>query len=184
MNSKDAYAACERSRAPIGEIPIPLRPGTYMLFLNDGADLSVYVRDEDRLVGIPSGLVYVGISSNLAGRQHEHHFKAGETGWSSPRRTFGALLKKALQLTAIPRELNARRSKFKFTVQGELKLSKWMRTNLEVGVAEIPDISKDMEGCFIRECEPALNLNKWTNPLRKGILNARALCATEAYGPK
>ena len=44
--------------------------------------------------------VYVGISADLARRGDEDHFRSGGSGFSTLRRSLGALLKDELKLTA------------------------------------------------------------------------------------
>jgi hypothetical protein len=46
--------------------------------------------------------MYVGMSSNLAERD-EAHFRTGGSGFSTLRRSLGALLKQELRLSARPR---------------------------------------------------------------------------------
>ena len=66
-----------------GPAAAPDSPGLYALFLRDGAA-------PDGLESGADGLLYVGTSGRLNGRDH---FTVRHSGFSRPRRSLGALLK-------------------------------------------------------------------------------------------
>src|SRR5690349_20652009 len=85
-----------RSRAPLNRLIAPPAGGVYAIYLHTPGLLSPFAQAED-------GLIYTGLSSNLTDREFEQHFASGSTGFSTLRRSLGALLKAQLSLRAIPR---------------------------------------------------------------------------------
>ena len=182
---KQASAARDQmiqNRSQIDSVHVPEndRSGIY----------SVYARNQNCLPGIttPSnGILYVGESGDLAKRGH---FETGKTRSSSLRRSLGAILKKKLNLVAIPRGgVNDKRrfSNFCFTEKGEDKLSEWMYENLEYAIYFYKENTKnrrELEQEIIRISKPPLNLNKWPkenpNPQRRNIMKTRGHCMKEA----
>jgi len=82
---------------------LPDDQGVYEIYVNKTTDLGKF--------GKPGQLIYVGIAEkSLANRDIETHFKTGKTGWSSLRRSIGAILKTQLELTAQKREINTKKS--------------------------------------------------------------------------
>jgi len=131
----------------------------------------------------PDQLVYVGVSEDLRARGIGTHFQTGKTGFSTLRRSVGALLKEALDLTAIPRSPGASRSNvlsYKFTVDGEQRLTRWMMDHLDVGFVVVPDGSETAEKAVITALEPPMNLQGWKNPQRPLLKRLRAICVAEA----
>ena len=113
-----AFTSEKRYRAK--DIPIILKPGLYALYLNNQNELNS-IR-----IG-PSGLLYIGMTeSSLDSR---NHFEHDDSGFSSLRRSLGALLKRKLRLQAIPRAQGPSKTNltnYRFTDAGERKLTKWM----------------------------------------------------------
>ena len=161
------------NRDSVANIPDHPDPGVYAIF----------AKDPDRLPGIvlpSSGLGYVGRSSNL---ERRNHFKAIHSGFHSPRRSIGAILKTELCLTAIPRAPGASETNYKnfrFTDDGEQRLSQWMRSNLEYAIYPFDGDINQLETQLIRENEPPLNLTKWRNPQKQKIQALRNTCKEEA----
>jgi hypothetical protein len=130
-----------------------------------------------------TGLAYIGKSGNLAEREFGTHFSVGASGFSTLRRSVGALMKGPLELMAIPRgtgtsDTNYRN--YRFTEEGEQRLSAWMRDHLEVGIAEIPGVYGRAEEELIAWLEPVLCLKGWPNPQAPAIKALRAACVVEA----
>ena len=96
MDESQVFRELGASKAPIDELRAPSEPGVYAWFLKDGVTLPGFVVPYDRLI-------YIGSSSSLAQRQYETHFSSRQTGFSTVRRTLGALLKEELRLVARPR---------------------------------------------------------------------------------
>jgi len=151
-------------------------PGVYFLHLKAGSTLEVWGLREDRLL-------YVGVSSNLAERQFDTHFHSGQTGWSTVRRSLGAILKEQLALKAIPR--NGRVSptncrNYEFAGNGEAQLTDWMERHLDVAVMALDEGWIEAEKRLIAELQPPLCLKGWPNPLRSHIKALRKVCIDEA----
>jgi GIY-YIG catalytic domain-containing protein len=170
----DVFSHLLNNRASAANTPDNPAPGVYAIF----------AKNRNCLPGIhpPStGLIYIGKSSNLDER---NHLAAKHSGFHSPRRSLGAILKGRLKLKAIPRapglsETNYRN--FRFTDGGEERLTAWMLSNLEYAV--YPCASDDMvhlEKRLIRENEPPLNLTGWANPQKRKIVALREECKSEA----
>jgi hypothetical protein len=67
------------------------------------------------------------MTADAAGNRN--HFELHDSGWSSPRRSLGALLKDELELTAIPRS-DGSCTDYRFTEEDEATLTAWMKRNL------------------------------------------------------
>lgn len=160
---------------PINELDPPETRGVYALFLVDGHALpGLQVQEADP--------IYIGISSNLARRQIRNHFDSTKTGFSTVRRTLGALLKNELRLTARPRGQGTGQRDFtnyRFDLQGELRLTEWMHRYVHVAVLsgeEFVAVEKEL----ISFARPPLNLTEGPDSAR--IKELRQLCAREARG--
>ena len=155
------------------DIPRHMNAGIYAIFAGSLQCLPGVVLPQD-------GLLYIGQSGSLSGRDH---FRMESSGFSSPRRSLGALLKSELQLTAEPR--SAGRSpvnyrNYRFGGDGESRLSKWMNQNLMCATCPLDSDVQRMERQLIREYEPPLNLIGWRNPQKGMIQNLRRVCREEA----
>ncbi len=158
-----------------GKLEPPSSPGVYVIYLRDPSALLPFAPG-------PDGLVYVGSSSSLRDRELEAHFASGKTGFSTLRRSLGALLKQRLGLVPMPRGSGSSEddaSNYSFTEDGEAKLTDWMKSNLEVGFCVAPDREAAERG-LIERLGPLLNLTGWQNPERKTIKKLRKACADEA----
>jgi len=127
-------------------------------------------------------MIYIGLSTNLASREFEHHFSSQRTGFSTLRRSLGAVLKNELKLKAIPRAAGTSSSNvtnYSFADDGNTRLTTWMCEHLEVGVHASARYH-ELEGSLIAKLEPLLNLTKWMNPDRAELKRLRKVCADEA----
>ena len=148
----------------------PDTPGIYALLLDDPDQLSDIDLPE-------SGLLYVGMSGKLSGRDHFH---VRHSGFSSPRRTLGALLKARLDLRAEPRDWSGRNfASYRFSGHGEAVLAEWMAEHLRLAVHSEQDANAT-ERDAIRALQPPLNLKGWANPQKSRIMECRRACADEA----
>jgi hypothetical protein len=164
-----------KKRYRAADIPATSDIGVYALYLSDPLALGTIEVD-------PSGLLYIGMTEDSL--EVRDHFGHKDSAFSSPRRSLGAILKKELELTAIPRGLG-RSAKdmtcYRFAGGGEKELSKWMVKHLECGFAVLEDSSVgDVERELIECLRPPLNLDKWDNPQKKTIKRLRRACADEA----
>lgn len=185
MDMESVFRSPSDNRRSADDIPAHPEPGVYALF----------AARPDCLPGITlpqSGLVYVGQSGDLAER---NHFTAQDSGFSSPRRSLGALLKPELGLTAEPRSPGRSEKnyeKYRFGGDGETRLSEWMRRNLTCAIHPLDgDMKKlekrliklelkKLEKRLIRKNEPPLNLTVWPNPQKQKIQALRNMCKEEA----
>jgi hypothetical protein len=117
---QDVHAMLLGPRYSAWSIPRSERSGVYAFFLTSSTTFC----------GIrlhASGLLYVGMTeSSLDVRNHFTHERSG---FSSLRRTLGAVLKQQLGLQAIPRGPGCSKTNidnYRFSDSGERKLSKWM----------------------------------------------------------
>jgi len=151
----------------------PNEPGVYAVFATRESDL-------DPFPTRPGQIIYLGISKNLARRQLRDHFRSNGTGFSTLRRSLGAILKTRLRLTALPRGKGATPSHYCFQEAGEERLTKWMLQRLQVAVLPCGRDLKKIETKLIPHAEPLLNLTRWPNPYGKQIEELRKRCANEA----
>lgn len=162
---------------------LPAEQGIYAFYIDKTTDLGKF--------GKPGQLIYVGLSAkSLNSRDIETHLESGQTGWSTLRRSIGAILKSKLKLTAQKRDLNPvklRADKYKFDDKGEIKLTKWMMNNLKMGYWSASKPLKkeklmDEEEKLIIKLKPTLDLDKRTkmlNPLAKDLDELREICRQE-----
>ena len=153
-----------RCRADLA--PAISQPGIYALFLNSGA-LGVISPAED-------GLLYIGITdSSLEAR---NHFRHKSSGFSTLRRSLGAILRADLGLVPVPRSPGSSAAHFKFAPDGEQRLTQWMVAHLDYAFAVVAGDRRMLEKHLILDRQPPLNLTGWTNPQRRNIKALRALC--------
>lgn len=128
-----------------------------------------------------ASVLYVGMSTNLSVREFDTHFDSGQTGFSTVRRSLGAMLKDELRLTALARGHGRSKNdfvNFRFEAEGEDRLTAWMRQHLSVNTWPTNHYEA-LERALIRELRPPLNLEK-ANPKNDAIRSLRKLCADEA----
>lgn len=175
MDASELLDQLSSTQAPITDLEVPSEPGVYAVFL---------VPDQ----GVPgieqplNGPLYIGISNNLAQREFDTHFAAGQSGFSTLRRSLGALLSSRFELHARPRGTGASDSNYlcyRFDDEGEKRLSDWMEIALRVGVQPIAK-PKAIEKELIALACPPLNLTHWPNPDGPTIKAARKACVEEA----
>jgi hypothetical protein len=174
-----------RSRLPCRGLPkasLPTTPGVYGFFLHGPRLAQFEISPKD-------GLVYVGKSEeSLQGRELGDHLADGSTGWSTLRRSIGAILKDAgeLHLEAVPRGRGNSKNDFTnycFSSDGETRLTHWMIENLDIAVYSFCGTVgqlRQLETQVILKGEPLLNLKEWKNPMRSAIKRMRKTCADEA----
>ncbi len=162
---------------------LPSKQGIFAFFINGCEDLSIF--------GKQGQIIYIGMSKkNLSESYFEKHLKAGKTGWSTLRRSIGAILKSKLNLTAQKRDLDSKKlraDKYKYDSIGEDKLTIWMKENLKMGYwittesLSSEDLNDKKEKVILK-LRPTLDLNKKTkqfNPLAKELDRLRAICRNE-----
>lgn len=165
------------TRAALEALRPPNLPGVYAWFLT-ASDYPA------QLATLPQSPIYVGISNDLSRRELEDHFEAKSSGFSTLRRSLGALLKQDLELVAMPRSAGAsvtNMRNYRFNPDGEKRLSAWMRNSLVVGFCQVNN-PVEMESQLIALLCPPLNLTGWNNPQGPEIKRLRKACADEARG--
>ena len=163
------------ARCPISDLDAPKEAGVYAIFLQEGAVLPGVQKGRD-------GLLYIGLSTNLAQRQYDTHFQAGKTGFSTVRRSLGALLIELLGLQPRPRGSGSSATNYtnyRFDEAGEDRLSAWMSEHLEVAVRPAKN-PEQLEKDLLREARPPLNLKDWPNPGAPAIKALRKKCVQAA----
>ena len=155
----------------------PDKPGVYAFCLVDPNVLRD-IRGDFKFL-------YIGMTkSSLRKRNHKEH---KNSGFSTFRRSLGALLKEELDLSAIPRGKGRSEkdvTNFHFAGDGEERLTTWMKNNLKYGFFEVvkADVRKQ-EHKLITDYHPPLNLQGLSedqNPHKASIMNLRRKCRDEA----
>ena len=150
--------------------PAVVKPGDCALFARDRTCLPGIMLPED-------GLVYIGVLRD--------HFWVSHSGFHSPRRSLGAILKRQLGLVAIQRgsgPLKSNFDNFRFTVEGEDLLSQWMRENLQYAEFSFDGDREILKKQLIRIGKPPLSLMNWPNSQKVDIRALRKICREEAHG--
>jgi hypothetical protein len=151
--------------------------GLYALFLIDTTALPLIT------VG-PSAVLYVGMTESSL--EVRNHFKHAHSGFSTLRRSLGALLIHKLALQPIPRAPGRSQSNitnYRFSDDGERCLTKWIEEHLAYGFAPVGQNVRDLERELIAELKPPLNLTalgQWRNPDAAKIRGARRECRDKA----
>ena len=128
-------------RASIDKGSILAAPGVCAVFLRGKPKFPIAPASSD-------GLIYVGKSSDLAERAYSGHFSSSGSGFSTLRRSIGALLKEQLALVAVPRGKGNSKSnytQYRFDNAGDDRLTTWIKQNLEIGVCRIDADTKAVE---------------------------------------
>jgi hypothetical protein len=175
MELKQITERLGRTRSSLDSLDVPSKPGVYAIYIRGKTLFPLQVPQ--------NGLIYFGSSNNLSAREFDVHFNSGQTGFSTLRRSLGAILKNELHLTAIPRGKENSASnytQYRFEQDGEERLTAWMKDNLEVGVRPVDEDFEAAEKILISELRPILCLKGWPNPLKKLIKDMRKTCANEA----
>lgn len=175
MDPASVLAHLSATRSGLADLTAPPLPGVYAFFLRDGAALPGVQCASD-------AFLYIGLSSNLAQREFDTHFQAGQSGFSTLRRSLGALLMDELNLHPQPRGTGASDTNYRnyrFDDAGEQSLSTWMRENVNVAVQAVPDPG-ELERNLISQAQPPLNLTLWINPDAAKIKAARKSCVQMA----
>ena len=183
----DAVAALTGERWAITDAVqhVPARPGLYAIYGDEQAWRDI------KLEPAPDQPLYVGkAEDSLVSRDLNGHFATNpnskpRTGSSTVRRSFAALLRDALDLHAVPRNLAKpeRFSNYALADGGDARLNEWMHARLTLAVwpapAAMPVLLGDVETAVIVRFTPPINLDK--NPRKLARLSAaRAAMAAEA----
>lgn len=164
---------------------VPARPGLYAIYGDDQAWRDL------QLEPAPDAPLYIGkAEKSLVSRDLNGHFatnpkSAPRTGGSTVRRSFAALLREALDLHAVPRNLvrPERFANYALADGGDARLNEWMHSRLMLVVwpapADMPVPLSEVETAVIVRFTPPINLDQ--NPGKLARLSAaRADMAAEA----
>ena len=178
FTSADVIKFLRLSRTRPSTLRPPARPGLYAIFPREAGGVGWIGMEPDRPL-------FVGKSKDLQQREFDTHFAVGHSGFSTLRRSLGAILRQELDLQCWPRspgpsETNV--TNFKFDPAGEQRLTLWMAENLELGICPLDQPIQELEKVVIVEMEPVLNLIGWPNPRRAALRELRADCKREAQG--
>ena len=157
---------------------IPRRAGIYAILANETARQSLGFEPNI------DGPIYVGKAErNLNSRDVKTHFASGKTGWSTVRRSLGALLRNELELTVALRNntLPPRPANYAFESEGDERLTNWMRANLSLSYwVKEDELNLDaLETIVIERLRPELNIDKMRDPFPL-VVAARAQIRDEA----
>jgi hypothetical protein len=184
----DVLIALKTSALDLKDLKISKnKRGIYAFYLAVNSELGGF--------GNTGDVMYVGISKVcLFSRDLKTHLMSGRTGFSSLRRSLGAVLKDKLDLKAIKRDAAGKRprwDKFKFDPKSEELLTSWMYENLICGYWTAPidftnqqlaDLEEEICTCLC----PSLDLDRRTikyNQNAHALLLLRNICVLEAKSP-
>ena len=151
---------------------VPPEPGVY----------AVFVVNPQHLPGIQvdsSGLLFIGMTKSDLRRRIR--FTHRQSGYSTLRRSLGAILKDQLGLRPSPPEpiaLTANRHHYQFA--DESPLDDWMYSHLIYGFCTIEHHVRSIEMSLIKRLRPPLNFFGWENPQTAKIKALRDICRKEA----
>jgi hypothetical protein len=148
--------------------------GLYAYFIDNAFELLPVQIDN-------SGLIYVGMTED--GFDARSHFIQKSSGFSTLRRTLGAVLKHRLELQATPRgaaSTPANIRNYSFTPEGEERLSEWMQKHLTYSNYASDESPALLEKDVIRHLCPPLCLTAWKNKQALMIKAMHKACSEEA----
>lgn len=160
--------------APPAHSPSISEPGIYAILLASAGSLPSIAPGR-------GGLLYVGMTDAML--EARSHFVHRHSGFSTFRRSLGALLRDDLALSFIPRGPGTSKTNFtnyRSTDAGEQALTDWMNSHLHLAQAAALDGLGSLENDLIALLKPPLNLTGWPNPQRPMLKALRAACADEA----
>lgn len=149
------------------------KPGVYAVFLKKAIGM--------KSAGLDTPcLIYIGkAEKSLPDRYHNEHLNSG---WSTLRRSVGAVLRKTSPMKAVPRlkrDGSSDRKHFCFDDEG--LLTGWMHAHLEYRRFPVTKTNiRPKENRLIRHYDPPLNLTISKNCVAKRVRALRAECAAEA----
>jgi hypothetical protein len=129
------------------------------------------------------GLIFLGLSENaLDGRNHLTH---AHSGFSTIRRSLGAILKDQLNLTCQRRAPGDSPDFYRFQDEGEALLTQWMEENLAFTCLPMDmDAASALEPELLERLTPPLNISDRQNPQASRIRALRRVCRAEAQKKK
>ena len=142
---------------------IPDKPGNYIICLKKNSHLPNIVVDYEMKLYQDLRVIYTGIAgTSLRKRDYKQHFTGNNAGGSTLRKSIGSMFGYA----KIARDIDPSNGKTKFNEIDEIKLSKWMKSNLILFFKPNLELN-EIECQFIDEFNPPLNLAKNSNSINK-----------------
>lgn len=159
---------------------LPAEPGVYAIY-GDAAAWAHLRLAPSR----PEAALYVGkAEDSLRSRDLDCHFGDGRTGSSTVRRSFAALLREQLMLSAVPR--NPAKpgyfANYGLAPTDDAKLTSWMRQRLQIAVwvSKGPWSLAKAELAVIQQLNPPLNIAGVRRADRRLVREARKVMADQA----
>lgn len=162
---RNASVALRGGRLSVSQtaVELPANPGLYAVFAGDAARAELGLPDLET-PGLP---VYVGKAEvSLRGRDSQSHFKIGQTGQSTLRRSIAALLRDKYGLRGCPRDRNkpGHFANFGLSEEHDAILQAWIEANVTLGVWSKPAAAPDPDGRLLQHVERGL-IALWAPPL-------------------
>ena len=142
---------------------IPDNPGNYIVCLKKGSKLPDIGESCSMKTYHELNVIYTGIAGkSLRKRDYRQHFTGNNAGSSTLRKSLGSMF----GYSKIARDKDPSNGKTKFKETDEIKLSKWMNSNLVLYFKSNlhPD---NLEDELILEQNPPLNLSKTSNTITR-----------------
>jgi hypothetical protein len=164
-----------------GVLPeLPPKPGLYAIYGVEAAWVQLRL-GEPR----PEAALYVGkAEDSLLARDLDYHFGDGRTGSSTVRRSFAALLREQLMLSAIPRNPTkpGHFANYGLAPTDDAKLTAWMRRHLQIAVWPWNGTRSlaDIERAILQQLNPPLNIAGVRHDHRAALQAARKIMADQA----
>lgn len=181
-DAAQVLAALDAPRHALRDVlpSLPPKPGLYAIYGDEAAWSQLRLSTPRR-----SDALYVGkAEDSLLARDLDTHFGNGRTGSSTVRRSFAALLREQLSLSAMPRnpEKPGYFANYGLGPDDDAKLTAWMRARLQVAVWErsgaVP--LADTERAVLQHLNPPLNIAGVQHANRLSLQAARKVMADQA----
>lgn len=182
IDIEQMLAALDAPRHTLRDVlpKLPSKPGLYAIYGDEVAWAQLRLGKPR-----PNAALYVGkAEGSLLSRDLDYHFGDGRTGSSTVRRSFAALLRERLSLSAMPRNPSKPGyfANYGLAPSDDAKLTAWMRERLQVAVwprsGTVP--LEDIERAVLQQLNPPLNITGVQHAHRASLQAARKIMADQA----